>query len=318
VQIWACAFNTSMSSSLFIPSLNGTSGKLLPPTIPTPSSQVLPGVSLAFTQQWKPTSAEVSALQDPANPSADIHCCLMANAFGIEGESQDGAQISGAPNPLATSATWQPWTDPHNAQRNMSLVPKPTPASKMDIFMWAGNPDPEEGHAFELEIFEPLGAELSLADLEMLHAKNFIRCQPRRLAKGAIEGIAVAAGDRLAPIFYAREPVKDLQIEAGECARPRVELELGADEAHPIRLQATLPAEENVLRVFDVVQRQGGVVSGGARILTLSVDGKLLEQHDGGHEHGDGHEHGGHEHGGEGEHGGGGEHGERGRRREAD
>jgi len=280
VQYWVCAFSAGFAGPLYLPiSANGMKGKQIDPFEPSTHS-VPGGLNHVFTDSFKPTSAEVAPLVDPTNPNADFHACILANVYSLK-PTPDGARIPATTTvPPTAFPAWNPVGNPHHAQRNITLVtPDTDGVKKIDFMMHAGNPDPEIDVKFELEIRElHLGRgqpQIGKVELDHLlrHPRIVKRESERRPTptRDPLATIAIQLGNKLVPIKLATKPLRSLQIDAGDRAAPRTRIALGPDAAAQIRLQADLPEEENVLRIFDVVQSRDGKAVGGARVLFLNA-----------------------------------------------
>lgn len=270
VQFWVRAFSTTDASSLYLDSVGGPQGMVFPAG--GSGRTVQPGVE-AFELNWRPASTDqqiVDLFGGTVPAVGEMHCCVLGNVFG----QGDGAQVPSSPNgPVLDIAG-----NRRHAQRNMTIKTYAAGVA-LTFVMHAANPDPEREQDVLLQIEELPIRKLQPIELRELDGlAPWLRRSRKRFEGDVVPGLEVRLGDERLPLRIAKKPLKDLQLEIGDASGPQLKLTLGPDEPQLMRLNASLPKEELVLRILDITQRQGRRTVGGARVLALTVPDELLEE----------------------------------------
>jgi hypothetical protein len=274
VQLWALAFATGMAQDLYLNSMGGTAGV----TVPGPGAPPInigPEQTATFSRNWDKshglTSTNPEITQHFVNN--EVHCCIYANVYNPADVGTAAIpNVPTGPAPLLDVAG-----NRHHAQRNMTIKLHSTP-KKMGFHMFAANPDPERDQVVVLQIRERPPRKLQdwlLAELDELGP--WIR-RSREAPEGGVPGVEIVIDGERYPVGIAKEPIEDLEMEISDAGGGReLKLELGAGEARPMQLNASLPDERFVLRILDVTQTQDDKVVGGARVMLMTVPDELLE-----------------------------------------
>jgi len=272
VQLWAYAAATAATQGLYLNSMGAAPGVLIPAGGMTIG--IGPGQEQPFTRNWDATNGLIAGDSQIMSHfvNGEVHCCILGNVYGA-GDASSGP-VSSA-NPLADL---QIATNRHHAQRNMTIKKHPT-NFRMSFPMFAANPDPEREQVFQLRVAEHPPRKFQgweLAELDALGPWIRRSDGPR---EGGIPGIEVVIDGKPQPVRVARERLDDLELEIeDEESGPERKVELGADEARRIFINATIPEEEFVLRIIDVVQTADGKTPvGGMRLMVMTVPDELLE-----------------------------------------
>lgn len=272
VQLWALAFGTANSPSLYLGSVGGTSGRVVPPG---PNGLAIDaGLEVDFTQPWDASHGLTSTQQEIVDHFAggEVHCCIYAN---VVGPGDPGSRA--ITNPSDPAAQFDPAGNRRHAQRNMTIKGINTP-DEMDAKMYMANPDEEEGEQ-TVELVQTNPMRLRRWEIaELLELGPWIR-RDREFPLG----IAIDLGGELQPLGITKEPLEavELAVEGVGTAGFGKELTAGLKGFEPRRMQlrADLGGKDFTLRVFDVVQRgRDGKVAGGARITALTAPRELLER----------------------------------------
>jgi hypothetical protein len=275
VQLWAYACTTAAASGLYLASMGGTKGV----TVPAGGAAQInigPGQEQPFSRAWDKTHGLTST--DPEITSHfvnnEVHCCIYGNVYN----QADAASAAIPDVPTGPAPLLQVATNRHHAQRNMTIKLHSTPKMKMGFHMFAANPDPEQDQVFMLQLAERPVRKLPNWQLDEFAALGpWIRRTAEAPGKG-VPGIEFVIDGERYPVGIAHERLEDLEMDIkGEGGGREVKLELGADEARPMELNATVPDEPFVLRMIDVHQAQGDTIVGGARIMLMTVPDELLE-----------------------------------------
>jgi hypothetical protein len=274
VQLWALAFATGTASGLYLASMGGTKGSTIPAGGAAPIS-IGPGQEQPFSRPWDKTHGLTSTDPDITSHfvNNEVHCCIYGNVYhASDAASAAIPDVATGPGPLLDVAG-----NRHHAQRNMTIKLHGT-ARKMGFHMFAANPDPERDQVFTLQIAERPPRKLPEWQLDELDALGpWIRRTPEAPGEG-VPGIEIVIDDERYAVGIAHERLEDLEMGIkGEGGGREVKIELGADEARPMELNATIPDERFVLRIIDLAQTQGDTVVGGARIMLMTVPDELLE-----------------------------------------
>ena len=268
VQLWALAFGTGAVPNLFLESLGGTRGVKIPAG--GSGTTLNAGLEQPFEQPWDATNGLTSTAPEIVARfvNGEVHCCLYGNVYA----PGDGAEIPES----QTGPVLDPAGNRHHAQRNMTIKKQP-PGFAMKFQLYAANPDAKADQLATLQIAERSPRELQPWELGELDAlAPWIR-RTRTVHDGGIRGVEVVVDGKPRPLRLAHRPLDDLEldVEGGGAGRRR-RVELGAHESRAMTLNATVPDEEFVLRVIDVRQTQRERVTGGARVLLLSVPDELI------------------------------------------
>jgi hypothetical protein len=262
VQTWVCAFGTA--GAPYIPSAGGTAGRLknLDDQVPAQPMTATQGSQLTVDVPWVPVKKDFEDIGVPTNKN--LHVCLLANCFATPPSGvPDGAQIAAQPPPLNIAA------NRHHGQHNITLEAVSSGLTSLGFLMFAGNPARGE-LVFELEAREIRRPRLPI-DLRdrILRGRWLDSARDERLGlKKPING----------GIHFPDRPVKDLGLEIGGERGQKVKIPLEGGRPLQLKLKGRLPGgEHGALRAFDVVQRRGHKVVGGARVITLSVHEKRFE-----------------------------------------
>lgn len=278
VQLWALAFATATASSLYLTSMDSTAGALVPAGGAMPinigSNQEQP-----FERAWNKnhdltsTSTEITTHFSAAD---EVHCCIYANVY----HANDATSAAVPDQPSGPGPQLDVAGNRHHAQRNMTIKKK-VPGDSLAFQMYAANPDFEHDQDVVLQIDERPPRKLQEWELTELAALGpWIR---RRTGepfeeRGAIPDLEIVLDHgKVVPVRVADEPLKDLEMDVPEAGADRtLKFGMGADEARRMRLNATLPGDEFVLRILDVTQTQGDRTVGGARVMLMTVPEDLL------------------------------------------
>ena len=257
VQFWVRALGTT--GAPWLPSAGYVDGSLFPPD-DTGVSSVTATTEFVAKQPWKPLQSDITW----AAPGVNVHVCVFANAYANDG-SGDGGKAGPAPQ-------LDPWTNPHHAQANLTLVSTKTD-SAMDFQMFAGNPF-EEGEAmFHIDVVEVPDPPIGPAEVAQLQSVG-VEFVSGRFSK--------RIGEELVPIRVAAEPLPELEISLGERSGRRLAPTLAAGNPEFLRLSAYVPEEPNLLRILDIQQSDAdGCTVGGVRVLLLSTDDVQVADGDG-------------------------------------
>lgn len=248
VQAWACAYGTA--GQPYLPSALGTTGLLkdLDDQTPPQPYTATAGPELTIDIPWQPDANDLTSLG--LDETDDLHVCLLANCYATPpGAAADGQQIVAQPPPIDVP------NNRHHGQHNITLRGVAAASGGMGMMMFAGNPAAEGEEVFELFVVEQLHEQLEPGLVE--------------LASNSRWGPTLAETGELR---LAREPAKGLRLDLGGESGEKLRVPLTAGKPQRMKLEFEFgDGEENVLRVFDVVQRRGREVVGGARLLTLGV-----------------------------------------------
>lgn len=272
VQLWAHAFATATASSLYLSSMGGTKGISIPGGGAMPID-IGPGQQQPFSRNWDKTYDLTST--DPEIVShfagGEVHCCVLGNVY--HPNDAGSAQIPNDPN--GPGAYLDVVNNRHHAQRNMTIKAHDAP-EPLAFQMYAANPDPERDQVVVLQLVERAPEKLSAWQLAELDALGPWIRRTGATVRGGVPGIEFVVDGKPHPVRVAREPLKDLELEVRDAGGGRErKLELGADEARRMQLHATIPDEDFVLRVVDVVQTHGDGSVSGASVMLLSVPAEL-------------------------------------------
>lgn len=272
VQLWALAFGTATAPSLYLGSVGGTGGRVVPPG---PNGLTIDaGLEVDFTQPWDASHGLTSTQQEIIDHFAggEVHCCIYANVVGA---GDPGSRAIA--NPSDPAAQFDPAGNPRHAQRNMIVKGINTP-DEMDAKMFMANPDEEEGEQ-TVELVQTNPMRLRPWEIaELVELGPWIRRH-----KEFPLGIAIDVGGDLQPLGISKEPLEtiELAVEGEGAVGTGKALTAGLKGFEPRRMQlrADLGGKDFTLRVFDVVQRgRDGKVVGGARITSLTAPQELLER----------------------------------------
>jgi hypothetical protein len=262
VQTWVCAFGTA--GAPYLKSAGGMAGRLkdrddsTPPQLLTATQ----GSQLTVDVDWVPVAQDFADWNLPKDK--DLHVCLLANCFATPpGGVADGAQIVAQPPPINVPG------NRHHGQHNITLQAVPAGTTKLVFSMFAGNPgDGEE--LFELEAREIRRPRLPGLRTRILRGRWLDPALDERLG---LERLSVNGG-----VHFPDRPIKKLGLEIGGERGPKVKIPLERDRPQLLTLKGQLPGgEHGALRAFDIVQRRGRRIVGGARVITLSVDERRFE-----------------------------------------
>lgn len=251
VTVWAGGFGTS---SGYAASLGGINGTTAPVTIPAGSS----GSQTFVNIDWRPQAAEIGGPQR--------HFCVQANVF-IDSNDQE-------PDPNAPAGT-APAIDIlgniRHAQRNMTLLPKPTMLrDPIEFEMAMGNPDEEPGE-FRFEVREVRG---KFQRNEIAHLR-----ETRWIDPGIERGLVLPDSKGEVELRPSRERPRDFEIELGKKSGKKVKAKLKPGEQGTMTLRMELqPGEEAAVHRFDVLQHGRKGLVGAARVMTIAVPEALLER----------------------------------------
>jgi hypothetical protein len=272
VQLWALAFATSTASSLYLGSMGGTKGITIPAGGAMPID-IGPGQQQPFERDWDATYDLTSTEPEIVSHFAgdEVHCCIYGNVHHANDPGSAAIpDVPSGPGPLLDVAG-----NRHHAQRNMTIQ-KHDAGGAMAFGMYAANPDPDRDQVFALHIAELAPRELAGWEVRELDGLGPWIRRTRKAPGDGIPGIEVVVDGKTHPVRIAREPLKDLEMDVSDAgAAPELKVELGADEARRMRLNATIPDEELVLRIVDVTQTRDGATVGGARVMVMTVPEEL-------------------------------------------
>jgi hypothetical protein len=272
VQLWALAFATATASSLYLGSMGGTKGITIPAGGAMPID-IGPGQQQPFTRDWDATygltSTEPEIVSHFVND--EVHCCIYGNVYHPnDAASASIPDVPTGPGPLLNVAG-----NRHHAQRNMTIKMHDA-ADSMAFHMFAANPDPERDQVFMLQIAELVPRKLEGWELYELDALGPWIRRTREAPGDGIPGIEIVIDGKTYPVRIAREPLEDLEMDVRDAGSAReLKVELGADEARRMQLNASIPDEEFVLRILDVTQTQDDRTVGGARVMVMTVPEEL-------------------------------------------
>jgi hypothetical protein len=273
VQLWALAFATATAPGLYLSSMGGTKGITIPAGGAMPID-IGAGQQQPFTRNWDATYGLTSTDPDIVSHfvNGEVHCCIFGNVYNAT--DAGSAQIPDDPN--GPGSHLDVVGNRHHAQRNMTI--KTHAAGLMAFHMFAANPDPERDQVVTLQIAEHKPGKFHPWELAELDALGPWIRRTRTAPAGGIPNIEFVIDGKPHPVRVARKPLKDLEVEIHDAgAGPERELELGANEARPMQLNATIPDEEFVLRIIDVTQTQQDGTVGGARVMVMTVPAKLCK-----------------------------------------
>ena len=273
VQLWAYAAATATASGLYLSSMGGSQGVLIPAGGAL-QIDIGPGQGQPFTRDWDKTYDLTAGDPDIISHfvNNEVHCCILGNVY----QSADGtsAPIPSSPNP---GALLNVATNRHHAQRNMTIKKHPT-NFRMDFPMFAANPDPDRDQVFTLQLAEHQPRKFHGWELAELDALGPWIRRTDETPRGGIPGIEVVIDGKPQPVRVARKALEDLEMDIeDEGAGPELRVGLGADEARRMFLHATIPDEEFVLRIIDVAQTQDERTVGGMRLMVMTVPEELLK-----------------------------------------
>jgi hypothetical protein len=255
VQAWVCAYGTA--GQPYLASAGGKAGLLKDlddQPVPQPFTATA-GPELSVDIPWVPDASDLTSLG--LTSSDELHVCLLANCYATPpGAAPDGQQITAQPPPVNVPV------NRHHGQHNITLRGMGESTGGMSMAMFAGNPA-ADGE----EVFELAATELPIERLDPSLA---------RIALNSRWGDWLAEHGELHP---GKEPAGDVAVEIAGERGERVRVPLTADKPERMTLTfATRGDEAGVLRAFDVVQRQGKQVVGGARLVTVSVPDDLFKE----------------------------------------
>ena len=255
VQVWVCAYGLAgqpfLGSALLEKGLEKHLDDATPPQPYTATS----GAQLSIDVPWTPQTTDLTDLGFA--DTDDLHVCLLANCYATPpGAAPDGQFIVGPPRPPIDVPN-----NRHHAQHNILLKGLPAGGGGMGMDMFAGNPAQEGEERFLIQVeelaLEEIGPELVELVLNSRWAK------------------VLEEGKGLRP---AGKPA-DVKLEAGGASGTELEVVFQAERPQRVRLESSFgEREENVVRVFDLVQRRGREAVGGARLVTLGVPDDVLRE----------------------------------------
>jgi hypothetical protein len=254
VQAWVCAYGTA--GQPYLASAGGRAGLLKDlddQAIPQPYTATA-GPELSVDLPWVPDASDLTSV---GLTSADeLHVCLLANCYATPpSAAPDGAQITAQPPPINVP------TNRHHGQHNITLRGMGESAGGMGMKMFAGNPDADGEDVFELLVEEQR--------LERLDERLIWLVRNSRWADW------LAEGGELRP---AKAAAGELRLTVAGDSGPRVRVPLTASKPELMTLEfETGGRETGVVRVFDVVQRRGDDVAGGARLVTVALPDDVFE-----------------------------------------
>jgi hypothetical protein len=283
VQVWAYAAATAAASRLYLRSMGGSQGVLIPAGGAT--IDIGPKQQQPFTRSWDADNYLTSTDADITSHfvNNEVHCCILGNVYrpATANSPADGARILASPNPALLLDVAG---NRHHGQRSMTI--KKHPANiQMAFPMFAANPDPDSDQAFTLQLAEHPPGEFQDWELAELDALGPWIRRTAAAPEGGIPGIEFVIDGEPQPVGAAGQPLADLELDIeGEGAGPDQTVELGADEARRMFVNATIPDEEFVLRIIDVTQTQEDAMVGGMRLMIMVVPEELLQTTEGGDE----------------------------------
>jgi hypothetical protein len=272
VQLWALAFATGAASGLYLSSMGGTKGITIPAGGAMPID-IGPNQQQPFTRNWDKTynltSTEPEIVSHFVN--GEVHCCIFGNVH----HPNDATSAPIPDDPNGPASHLQVVANRHHAQRNMTIKAHDT-GEQLGFHMFAANPDPERDQVVTVRVREHKPGKFHAWELAELDALGPWIRRTRRAPAGGVPGIEFVIDGKRHPVRIARKPLKQLEIEIRGAGGGRArKVELGADEARPMQINATVPNEEFVLRIIDVTQTQQDKSVGGARLMVMTVPAEL-------------------------------------------
>jgi len=254
VTVWAYGFGTSPGATAgYAGSLGGVTGTSKAVTIPHGST----GSTTAVNIDWRPDPLEVGG--------TERHFCIRANVFVDLNDQQPPAG-----SPAGTPPALDPTTNVRHAQRNMTLLPKPTTLKAIEFHLAIGNPDDERAQEFSFEVREVRG-ELDRNELAHLRQTRWID----RKFKEALVLRGSAGRTKIAP---ARRKADTVALQRGRQSGHELKQRLKANELGDVKLQLALgTGDTGAIHRFDVFQHGRHGLIGSARVMTIAVPEKLLE-----------------------------------------
>jgi hypothetical protein len=246
VQLWALAFGTAAVGQLYLSSVGGTKGILVPSGgggITLGAGQEQP-----FSAPWNASTGLTSDAQEIKDRfvNNEVHCCIFGNVYN---DANPGQKIPDNPGGPVLDVV----NNPRHAQRNMTIKTLATD-SMLRFAMFTANPRREDG-LFRLRLRERRELELEVDELAAL--------------EGRVDGDA-------RELRRPTKPLKDLELEIdGEGGGgPEREVKLAGNKERRMWVKAKLPKEAGVLAVFDIEQTAGDELIGGARLMVLTASKK--------------------------------------------
>lgn len=258
VQAWVCAYGTA--GQPYLASAGGAGGLLKDlddSAVPQPYTATA-GPELHVDLPWVPDATDLTDLG--LGSSDELHVCLLANCYATPANAApDGQQISAQPPVINVPA------NRHHGQHNITLRGMGESSGGMGMMMFAGNPDADGEDVFEVTVEEQ--------QLERLDTRLVWLVRNSRWADW------LAEGGKLRP---ADQPAGEPRLTvAGETGR-KVRVPLTAAKPQRMTLEfETGGRQAGVVRVFDVVQRRGDDVAGGARLVTVALPDDVFDDLDG-------------------------------------
>lgn len=249
VTVWACGFGTNQAD--FAATLGGATGTTRPvPSLPANSY----GGSTFVRIPWTPQKGELGG-------AAQLHCCIQANVFVDPGDRE--------PKPPATNPVITPTTQLRHAQRNITLKPKPPTLKAFTLVFVAGNPD-ERDAEFDFEVRQVTG-KLQRVEIAHLRLTPWVdREVKRRLTIVGSDGEEIVAGPK---------GVRDFELQVGKTHEKTLTAKIKGGAQRRMTLRAEFaPVEVGTVHRFDVIQRKGRRRVGAARVMTLALPKKIIDE----------------------------------------
>jgi hypothetical protein len=254
VQAWVCAYGTA--GQPYLPSALEHEGLLkeLDDQIPPQPYTATAGPQLTIDIPWTPDSNDLTSLGYAETD--DLHVCLLANCFATPTTgAPDGQKITAQPPPIDVP------NNRHHAQHNIVLHGVASGAGGMSMSMFAGNPAPEGEDVFQLEVVEQRDERLLPELVELARNSSW----------------AEFAAD--AKLRLPQEPANGVRLEMDAAGGQRFRAPLAAGKPQRMQLTAEFGSDEaGVVRAFEILQRRGREVVGGARLVTLGVPDDFFKE----------------------------------------